>query len=124
MRIKTSIVFTVWLILVIVYAASKNLLSIQSLTSGWASVSASSNAFPASLKKQKTYPFTVQTVPRNATVRIMNIKPVYRKGMLLAPGKYQLNVSASNHHARKLWVNHKAAPGVFSVTLADAEKHE
>jgi len=122
MRVKTSIVFTVWLILVLAYAASKSLLSIQSLNSGWASVSANSNVFSASLKKQKTYPFTVQVVPKNAIVKIMNIKPVYRKGMLLAPGKYHLNVSAPAHLPRQLWVNHKSAPGVFSVTLADAGK--
>ncbi len=121
MRIKTSIVFTVWLILVLAYAASKNLLSIQSLNSGWASVSTGSNA-SSSLKKQKTYPFTVQTVPQNAAVKIMNIKPVYRKGMLLVPGRYHLKVSAPNHLSRELWVNHKTVPGVFSVTLADAGK--
>jgi len=122
MRIKTSIVFTVWLTLVLVYAASKNLLSIQSLSSDWASVSAGSNASSSSHKKQKSYPFTVQTVPQNAAVKIMNIKPVYRKGMLLAPGKYHLNVSAPGHLPRKLWVNHKSAPDVFSVTLVDADK--
>jgi len=122
MRIKTSIVFSVWLILVLVYAASKNLLSVQSLTSAWASVSASSDASSASLKKRKPYPFTVQTVPKNTSVRIMNIKPVYRQGMLLVPGKYHLKVSAPGHLARDLWVNHKAAPGIFSVTLVDADK--
>jgi len=122
MRIKTSIAFTVWLILVLVYAASQNLLSIQSLRSGWASVSAGSKVSSSSHKKQKTYPFTVQTVPQNAVIKIMNIKPVYRKGMLLAPGKYHLNVSASGHVSRKLWVNHKSSPGVFSVTLVDAGK--
>ena len=122
MRIKTSIVFAVWLILVLVYAASKNMLSIQSLSSGWESVLAGSNVSSSSLKKQKNYPFTVQTVPKNAVVKIMNIKPAYRRGMLLAPGKYHLKVSAPNHLSRELWVNHNAAPGVFSVTLADAGK--
>lgn len=122
MRIKTSIVFATWLILVLGYAASQNLLSIQSLSSGWASVSAGLNVSSSSLKKQKTYPFTVQTVPQNAAIKIMNIKPVYRQGMLLAPGSYHLRVSAPGHLARDIWVNHQAVSGVFSVTLIDADK--
>lgn len=122
MRIKTSVIFTVWIILLLVYAASEKLLSIQSLTSAWASISTKPDNRSVSTSKQESYIFTVQTVPQNATVKIMNIKPVYRKGMLLAPGKYHLNVSSPGHLTRDIWVNHRTTPGVFQVTLVAVNK--
>ena len=47
----------------------------------------------------------VNTVPRRARVRIMNIKPRYRRaGILLNPGSYRVEVSARGYETQELTV--------------------
>jgi formylglycine-generating enzyme required for sulfatase activity len=41
--------------------------------------------------------------PREATVRILNIRPSFRQGMELAPGKYQVEVTAPGYAAKTQW---------------------
>ena len=43
------------------------------------------------------HPLTIKTNPANARVRIMNIGPKYKDGILLAPGKYDIEVSKSGY---------------------------
>lgn len=55
-------------------------------------------------KERFTGRLTVQSYPRKAMVRILNIKPRYRPGMDLVPGKYQIEVSARGFVKDKRWV--------------------
>ncbi len=47
----------------------------------------------------------VDTTPANARVRILNISPPYVRGMVLAPGAYEIEVSAPGYAARREWYN-------------------
>jgi len=42
----------------------------------------------------------VETIPEHARVRIMNIKPRFEQGMELAPGRYELEISAQGHETQ------------------------
>ena len=46
----------------------------------------------------------VDTDPENATVKIMNIGPKYRRGMLLSPGSYHVKVSATGFKSKDQWI--------------------
>ena len=60
----------------------------------------------------KAVPFTVETDPADATVEILasdfNDRLRYRPGMLLLPGRYSVQASASGHESRQLWLEHRA----------------
>ena len=43
------------------------------------------------------FALTVKTIPQDATVRIMNIRPRYQDGILLKPGKYDPEVSLQGY---------------------------
>lgn len=46
------------------------------------------------------YPLTIRTSPKNARVQILNIRDRYKSGIMLAPGKYKIKVSARNYRSR------------------------
>ncbi len=46
----------------------------------------------------------VETTPKEARVRILNIGPVFSQGMELDPGRYQVEVSAEGHEKENRWV--------------------
>ena len=46
----------------------------------------------------------IDTDPKNAEVRILNIRPKFFQGMELVPGKYHVEVSASDYQTRKIWI--------------------
>jgi len=46
----------------------------------------------------------VETEPKSARIRILNIKPKFYQGMELEPGSYHVEVSASNYVTQKTWV--------------------
>jgi len=50
------------------------------------------------------YALTVNTVPEDATIRIMNIKPIFKQGILLAPGEYDILVSKTGYTPRRQWI--------------------
>ena len=45
----------------------------------------------------------VETEPRNALVRILNVKQKFRQGMLLEPGRYHVEVSCEGYNTHKSW---------------------
>jgi len=47
----------------------------------------------------------VKTTPADARVKILNIKPRFQDGIELAPGKYHLEVSASNYMPQRKWID-------------------
>jgi hypothetical protein len=46
----------------------------------------------------------IKTVPQDARVRILNIVPPYRPGMMLSPGNYQIEVSKSGYKTKVQWI--------------------
>ena len=50
------------------------------------------------------YAFTVQTVPRDATIRILNIGPRYSPGMILESGSYHVDVSKAGYKRVSRWL--------------------
>ena len=53
----------------------------------------------------QTGSLSVDTVPDNARVRILNITPKYTSGMELTPGRYHLEVSAPGYETTKEWID-------------------
>jgi len=49
----------------------------------------------------------VETVPEDARVRILNIKPKFFQGMELEPGRYYVEVSAEGYETEKRWIDIK-----------------
>ncbi|ETR74705.1 MAG: Polysaccharide deacetylase domain containing protein [Candidatus Magnetoglobus multicellularis str. Araruama] len=46
----------------------------------------------------------IETVPQNARIRILNIVPPYRKGMMLSPGNYKIEVSKPGYQTKIQWI--------------------
>ncbi len=60
----------------------------------------------------------VDTEPETATVRILNIKPKYRRGMGLKEGPHHLQVSQKGYETKRRWVQITAArDNTFSFKL-------
>ena len=64
----------------------------------------------AEKKGTQKYPLTINTVPSNARVQIMNIKPKYYDGIRLVQGKYKIRVSKKGYER----VDGIADPSEFS----------
>lgn len=62
---------------------------------------------------------TVNTVPKSAEVKILNYKESYIPGMLMPPGKYQVQVSAPGYQTSKKWIK-LVKSGSFKVSLKEA----
>ena len=56
--------------------------------------------------------FLVETEPKDARVRILNIVDRYRPGMILPGGKYHVEVSAPGYETRQVWLEHELLQGV------------
>lgn len=52
------------------------------------------------------YPFVITAHPMDAKIMIMNIKPKYKKGMVLPKGKYDIKVSQHGYKSERIWVKH------------------
>ena len=61
--------------------------------------------------------FTVETEPETATVSLLNHSEPYRHGMLLALGRYEVEVSASGFETRREWVDHTDSVAAHRITL-------
>lgn len=64
------------------------------------------NNDPAKILDKGEYPFIVIVDPIDANVRIMNIKPKYKKGMILSKGKYDIEVSKYGYKSLRVWLEH------------------
>ena len=61
--------------------------------------------------------FSVETEPATAAVALLSGPEEYRPGMLLAPGRYRVEVSASGFVTRREWVAHSKPETVHRVAL-------
>ncbi|MEZ5582703.1 MAG: hypothetical protein R3F37_07995 [Candidatus Competibacteraceae bacterium] len=50
------------------------------------------------------YRLTVVTQPKNARVRILNIKPRYHDGISLSPGSYHIEVDHPDYRPKRQWI--------------------
>ena len=60
---------------------------------------------------------SVKATPADARIRIMNIVPVYQDGMELAPGRYDLEISARGYQTHRRWYELAAGDRVLEVAL-------
>ncbi len=63
------------------------------------------------------YRLTVNATPSDSRIRIMNIKPKYRHGIALKPGKYDIEVTRSGYESKRGWVEIKQADLSIDVML-------
>jgi uncharacterized caspase-like protein len=88
----------------------------------WREAGALAAASPtAEAQASGTSGFLVNVEPKDATVRILNIKPAYSPGMQLAPGRYQLEISRQGYQTLNKWVT--VSPGKdlqLDIELASA----
>ena len=47
-------------------------------------------------------------IPENSRIRVLNIKPKFKQGIDLKPGKYLIEVSAKGYETKEIWANVKA----------------
>lgn len=59
----------------------------------------------------------INNSPANARVRIMNIKPKYTRNMRLAPGRYDVEVSAPGYKTQRTWITLSAKKTSFQFGL-------
>ncbi|PSU60109.1 hypothetical protein C9I90_00315 [Photobacterium aphoticum] len=62
-------------------------------------------------------PFTVRTNVNTAKIRVLNIKPRYQEGMMLALGNYHVEVSAPGYTTLQKWVSHSQKQNVHMFQL-------
>lgn len=74
-------------------------------------------ALAAEPEPPQEYRLEIKTRPKSATVRILNIKPRYKPGMLLPPGSYNIAVSARDYFPSGRWVRIVDKDVVETVTL-------
>ena len=63
-------------------------------------------------------PFTVVATPTDASVEISGVDDAYQAGMALAPGDYQVRVSAPRYEAKEETVRHGTGPTRHAVELS------
>ena len=70
------------------------------------------------------YALTVNTVPKSARVRIMNIAPVYKDDILLTPGRYDIEVSSDGYVTDRKWISLGEEDKAIFVELEKIETGE
>ena len=68
-------------------------------------------------QKKKRYALTVNTKPRMAKIRILNIKPIYKDGILLEAGQYRIEISKQGYSTKKQWVKIVNKDMVIDINL-------
>ncbi|MCP3943120.1 MAG: hypothetical protein GY710_16755 [Desulfobacteraceae bacterium] len=83
----------------------------RSATDGYSSsASVNNQAFSdsrASNVKAGSASLYVMAKPKNARIRIMNIKPKFHQGIVLKHGRYEIKVSSPGYIAESKWINLK-----------------
>ena len=65
-------------------------------------------------------PFTVETVPADARVRVLDVDQTYQAGMELPPGEYRVEVAAEGFKTRREQMKHDGAGSLHRVELERA----
>jgi len=64
-----------------------------------------------------TYSLTIDTVPKDARVRLINIPEKYKDGLELTTGRYKIEVSKTGYKSKIDWIEIKEAPLKLIVEL-------
>jgi len=67
--------------------------------------------------KPACYKLTVNAMPSDSRIRIMNIKPKYEHGICLKKGNYDIYVTHKNHTSYRKWVKVEDREVSISITL-------
>ena len=68
-------------------------------------------------RSQKTRLY-VETTPKDARIRILNIRPKFQQGIILRPGRYHIEVSANGYKTNKQWITiEKGETKILQVSL-------
>ncbi|MFT6905195.1 MAG: hypothetical protein ACJAS1_001849 [Oleiphilaceae bacterium] len=71
-----------------------------------------------SSREVSAYAFSVEVVPTDARVRIMNIKQKYVEGMLLQRGRYDVEVSRPGYATQRQWISANKSNNQYTFTLS------
>ncbi len=77
-------------------------------------------AQPESPAPPQVYPLVVETEPGGATVELLGIEEIYRAGLELPVGRYQVEVRAAGYESQRVWVEHTASGESHRVVLVAA----
>ncbi len=86
----------------------------------WASITGQANA----TENTSLIPLTVNPIPKEARVRILNIRDKYTAGLELPPGTYQLEISYPGYTTRKKWIRLDAHNAVIDIALQKANQQK
>ncbi len=84
--------------------------------SAWAEIGREDTTLRVDLEKRR-YGLTVRTTPGDAEVRLPEIDADYTPGMLLAPGRYRIEVSRKGYGTRREWIEVGEGDSVHQVAL-------
>ena len=77
--------------------------------------------FRVKLTSGEPQPFTVIAQPQGARVRVVNVEESYTAGMALAPGEYEVEVSAPGYETKRETIQHGTVATEQRVALVKAE---
>ena len=80
----------------------------------WRPITGAEKPAPPPPQKARLY---VETTPKDARVRILNIGPVFRQGMELAPARYHVEVSADGYKTEDRWLSFGAVDETLRFEL-------
>lgn len=79
---------------------------------------------PAPEELLVTYALQVDTTPKNAKIRILNIPDRYQPGIQLEPGSYHIEVSAPGYDTQRSWIEVIDQSLVATISLKQSTKPE
>lgn len=71
-----------------------------------------------------TYPLFVNVTPYDARIQILNIKPKYRMGIELKPGKYDILITKKGYKRQRFWITMAHEPVVVERELQKIKKRK
>ncbi|MBT5230345.1 MAG: hypothetical protein HOM11_08705, partial [Methylococcales bacterium] len=87
-------------------------------------LSTNDNSATESVLSGVTYPLTIDVLPTNAMVKILNIKEPYKDSMALSAGRYQISVTRFGYKTQTLWIDikDKAVSKLISLQKQNQDK--
>ncbi|MDM8564137.1 tetratricopeptide repeat protein [Candidatus Halobeggiatoa sp. HSG11] len=67
--------------------------------------------------EENKYHLTINVIPSDAKIRVMNIKPKYQHGIMLKSGKYDVKVTRSGYESKRWWIEIEATDLTVDVVL-------
>ena len=123
--IKTRYALTIWLVCALAYGLTNSGIAsflqnkAEQTLSDVTAPHAATNKSEKAGKPQAAVALEITTVPRNARVRIIEgTNETYKKGMLLPPGDYRVQISAAGFPSKTVTHKHHAGNSHVTVDLS------